>query len=161
MIFPDRPPKTTQRLPQSSRRLLGYTLVELMIVLVILAILGAFAYPSYYEIIRKGRRAEGRTALAELMLQQERYATQHNSYREFPSGADYTPFKTHSGDRGSSHAHYLLSAQACQIDEQEQDLADCVQLHAHPQSPDPRTGTLSYNSLGAKSCTGSQPDLCW
>ena len=40
----------------------GFTLIELMIVVAIVAILGAIAYPSYLDSVRKGKRAEGRTA---------------------------------------------------------------------------------------------------
>ena len=43
----------------------GFTLIELMIVVAIVAILAAIAYPAYTESVRKGRRAEARTALAE------------------------------------------------------------------------------------------------
>ena len=40
----------------------GFTLIELMIVVAIVAILAAIAYPAYTESVRKGRRAEARTA---------------------------------------------------------------------------------------------------
>jgi type IV pilus assembly protein PilE len=139
----------------------GYTLIEIMLVVALLGILLSYALPNYQEAVRKGRRAEGRTALGELMLQQERYATQHNSYQAFGSGASDTPFKTHSGDRGQAQAHYLLSAQACEIEEQPQPITDCIELLATPQSQDPRAGTLRYDSLGVKSCTGSDPSSCW
>ena len=51
----------------------GFTLVEVMIVVAIVGILASIAYPSYQESVRKGRRAQARTALSELVQQQERY----------------------------------------------------------------------------------------
>ena len=67
------------------RRQSGFTLIEVMIVTAVVALLAALAYPSYTDSVRKGRRAEGRTALLELMQQQERFMTQRNTY------ASWTP----------------------------------------------------------------------
>jgi type IV pilus assembly protein PilE len=58
----------------------GFTLIELMIVVTVVAILGAIAYPSYMDSVRRGWRAEARTALMQEMQQQERLYTQRASY---------------------------------------------------------------------------------
>ncbi|WP_303907631.1 type IV pilin protein [Thiohalomonas denitrificans] len=50
----------------------GFTLIELMIVVGIVAILAAIAYPSYQEYIRKAKRSDAMTALMELQLAQEK-----------------------------------------------------------------------------------------
>ena len=76
------------------RHIKGFTLVELMIVVAIVAILAAIAYPSYAESVRKGRRAEARAALTELLQQQERFMTQNNTYRAFAAGATGVSFIT-------------------------------------------------------------------
>ena len=70
------------------RGMRGFTLIELMITVAIVGILASIAYPSYIESVRKGRRAEARAALTELMQQQERFMTQNNTYRAFASGTD-------------------------------------------------------------------------
>ena len=50
----------------ASRRHAGFTLVELMITVVILAIVVSIAMPSYSVQVRKSRRTEARTALLDL-----------------------------------------------------------------------------------------------
>lgn len=53
-------------------RIAGMTLIEVMVVVVIVGILAAIAYPSYLNSIRKSRRAEGVAALNSVQLAQEK-----------------------------------------------------------------------------------------
>jgi type IV pilus assembly protein PilE len=56
------------------------TLIELMVVVAIVALLGAVATPLYLDSVRKGRRADGIAALNQLMLMQERYRANQPQY---------------------------------------------------------------------------------
>lgn len=58
----------------------GFTLIELMIVVVIIAILAGIAYPSYDEYVKRGNRTEGQALLSEAAATQERYFSQNNTY---------------------------------------------------------------------------------
>lgn len=58
----------------------GFSLVELMFVVVIIAILAAVAYPSYIDTVRKTRRAEAMDGLQRIQLAQERWRADHSSY---------------------------------------------------------------------------------
>jgi type IV pilus assembly protein PilE len=51
----------------------GFTIVELMIVVVVVGILSAIAYPSFANSLRKGRRSEAMAALAGVQQAQERW----------------------------------------------------------------------------------------
>ena len=58
----------------------GFTLIELMIVLVVMAILVAIAYPSFVNIMIRNDRCDAREALAALQLAQERHRAQNSTY---------------------------------------------------------------------------------
>lgn len=63
-------------LRSSKRRVSGFTLIELMVVLTILAIIMLIGYPMYTQQTLKGRRADARAGVMELAMAQEReYAT--------------------------------------------------------------------------------------
>ena len=157
------------------RRQAGFTLIELMIVVAIVGILATIAYPSYRESVLKGRRAEARTALLELMQQQERYMTQRGAYLKFiaDNPAAAAIFKIYSGDAvTAANAKYKLSAAQCPAASggTQPSLAECIQLTATPQSADPVVNALSLTSTGARSCDGvtsgsptitANPKLCW
>jgi type IV pilus assembly protein PilE len=143
----------------------GFSLIELMIVVAIIGIMASIAYPSYVSSVLKGKRAEGRAALAELMQQEERYMTQMNTYLSFtnsagttvPAGAA-TTFKTFSGD-SLAKAAYLLKASTC---DSTTNINDCVMVEAVPRSTDAEAGTLQMLSTGVKTCTGgTTPSVCW
>ena len=62
------------------RRLAGFTLIEVMIVVAIVAILSAIAFPSYQESVRKSKRADARTQLLEVAQFMQRFYSQNDRY---------------------------------------------------------------------------------
>lgn len=69
------------------RKQSGITLIELMIVIVIIGILAAVAYPSYQNSVRKARRADGAAALTNVQLAQEKLRSSCRFYAQNLAGA--------------------------------------------------------------------------
>ena len=62
------------------RRLTGFTMVEIAIVLVIVSLLAAFAYPSYLSQVRKSRRADASIVIESMAQEQERFFSRFRTY---------------------------------------------------------------------------------
>jgi type IV pilus assembly protein PilE len=64
----------------SQRRGDGYTLLEVMIVVVIVAVLAAIALPSYLEHLRKSSRAEAQSTLTDAASRQQQFLVDRRRY---------------------------------------------------------------------------------
>lgn len=84
----------------------GFTLIELMIVVAIIGILAAIAYPSYREYVRKSNRAEATVILMESAQALERFYSINGSYLN--SGNVAAVFSTRAPVNGA--ATYTIAA---------------------------------------------------
>ncbi len=117
----------------------GFTLVELMVTIAIVALLLTTAMPAYRAYSEKLMIVDGRNHLVELMYLQHKY---------FAEKATYTvdPVK-HLGveDTLSDKGHYRVTAAACGGG-----IAECVRLSAAPAAEDSGLQTLTLDSRGAR-----------
>lgn len=141
----------------------GFSLLQVIIALAVVGILAGIAFPSFKEASRKAKRTEGRSALYQLMLQEERFYSQYNRYIAFSAGTadeDEKQFKWYSGNSPGSSA-YEIKAEACPSET----IRDCVRLVAMPgtanvdaQFTDPLCGNLVITSTGEKDANTPE---CW
>ncbi|NHZ64360.1 type IV pilin protein [Massilia genomosp. 1] len=147
------------------KRSRGFTLIETMIVMTIIALLAALAYPGYQGFVVKARRTEAQAALLDLMQKQERYYTQHNRYLAFSAdqdGPEQARFKWWSGGSAKSSA-YELRGKPCAG----QAIARCIVIEAIPGTDrvdatfrDGACQTLTLDSAGEHTASGSATG-CW
>ncbi|MCD6045631.1 MAG: pilE [Gammaproteobacteria bacterium] len=128
----------------------GFTLIELMIVIVIISILAGIAYPSYTAYVERGRRSDGQSALLDLSHRMDQYFSEHKSYK----GATLAQLGI---TETSPEGYYNLSINDISGNSY---TANAVPLGA--QSSD-KCGTLTLNQLGQRSFTGTSATLseCW
>jgi len=58
----------------------GFTIIELMITVVIIALIAGLGIPSYQSSVRKSKRTEAKAVLLELMARQEQYFSETRAY---------------------------------------------------------------------------------
>ena len=145
----------------------GFTLIELMIVVVVVGILSAVAYPSYRDYVMKGKRAEGKAALLKAAQMQERYYSDKATYLAdlaplFGLGAGATVYSSENPSNPGGSAAYTIATEAptpaCPINA-------CFSLVATPRAPHDDTvcGNFTLTSTGTRASVGgtkSTTDLC-
>lgn len=132
-----------------NKRLYGFTLVELMIVVAIVGVLAAVALPAYTEHVRSGKRGEAKADLAELAQFMERFYTENNTY---VGAAASLPFN--QSPRGAGQANYTIRVTAAD--------AESFTLSAARTGSmtDDRCGTLTLNERGQKGAAAGVSN-CW
>ena len=127
----------------------GFTLIELMIVVAIVGVLAAVAYPSYKRSVEKSRRAEGKALVLDAANRQERRFGDTNKYTDDMTKLGYAadPVTSENGhyqvDSASSTTgffDFILTATAVGV-----------------QVADTNCATMSINNVGQKTPTSG----CW
>jgi len=79
----------------------GVTLMELMIVVVIISILTAIAYPSYRQYVARAKRNEAKAGLLQIATLQERFYLQNNTYTTDLTNLGFTVAANAPSDTGT------------------------------------------------------------
>jgi len=135
----------------SLRKVTGFTLIELMIVLAIVAITAAIALPSYQNQIEKTRRSAAKSDLVELASFMQRFYTENNRFDQ-DRGAVAIALPFNESPQDGAAKYYDLTLVVAQ---------SSYTLKSTPkgtQSGD-FCGTLSLAHTGAK--THSSGSDCW
>ena len=154
--------------PLAATRLAGFTLIELVIVIVIVSVLASIALPAYQESMRKGRRADAKTGLMDAANRQERFMLDRSAYTKDMKNLGF------GGDPMISEEGYYsidvdesATASLCGYAFDPNDNAPpCYVLSATPvaggaQADDARCTKFILDSSGARQAEGSAAAECW
>ena len=132
----------------------GFTLIELMIVVAIVGILGAVAYPSYVANVERGQRSEARTALLEAQQFMERFYVANSRYSTNVDGTGSPALPTRLQNVPISGSRYALSVSAVTLNSY-----TLTAAHTGADS----CGDLTLTNTGVKGRSGTTPSVqdCW
>ena len=135
----------------------GFTLIELMIVVALIAILAAIGFPTYQDQMRKARRSEATAVLLDIAARMERFYADRGTYTgaTIGAGAGTDVYTSTTSENG----HYTLTINPL--------AAESFTLNATPvvggaQDGDD-CGVFTLTSAGTKGFTGAGGTVikCW
>lgn len=135
------------------RQAAGFTLIELMIVVAVVGILAAIAYPSYTEHIRKSRRAEVQSVLMDIGTREQQLLLDTRTFKD-TTDACSTPILNVTPS-ASVCGNYTIKVSVTTS------APPTFTATATPKNAQTRDtcGTLTLTHTGAMSATGT--GTCW
>ena len=135
--------------------MVGFTLIELMVVVAVVGILASIAYPSYQDYVRRSNRTQAISVLMESSQFLERNFTEANRYDQNAAGTAISlPFNQSPKEGSATYGITVASASATTFSLAATPIAGTV-------SASDACGTLTLNNLGQKGVGGLDVSTCW
>lgn len=136
-------------------RHVGFTLLELLVVIVVLGLLLSIAVPNYSAYVERSRRSDARSALLEIASAQERIYFERTQYT-----GTVTDVWSHQvgGQAVSSEGFYAITVALTDDDPNRFTATATAQ---GKQAGDADCTSFSIDDTGLKSATGDTATECW
>ncbi|HIG64947.1 MAG TPA: type IV pilin protein [Methyloprofundus sp.] len=132
-------------------RNLGFTLIELMIVVAVIGILLSIAYPSYTEYVLRAKRGDGKAGILRVQLAEEKHRANNVSYGSL-AAMDLVASGVTSMD--SPDKYYTLTVSGTS--------GTAYTINAASKFTDDKCGNLSIDQDGTKTESGTDTAAnCW
>lgn len=147
----------------------GFTLVELMVVVAIVAILTVIVIPSYQGVVERGNRSDIITHANTIAMRQEQYFSENLSYTSELTGEDSLNFGSDMSPSGKGHAEITVTPNNCDpTDPVNRCTGYVISVirdfnNSNPSEAQLRCGTLTLNNLGVRGVehSGGTVEECW
>jgi type IV pilus assembly protein PilE len=132
----------------------GFTLIELMIVIVIVGVLAAIALPAYQDYAQRARRADAKTSLLEVQMAMEKWRANNATYTTDMTDLGYSA----ATNNASKEGYYILDLPSAAS-------AAAYTIQAAPTGiqagDDCGTFTITVNNGGESYTAGGDDTTCW
>lgn len=137
----------------------GFSLIELMVVVAVMAILATVVIPTYDRYVTAARRADGRAGITDVALAQERYISVYQKYTQdwnelWNKAALDREIKQVGSVIYSPKQHYSLAVTAGTT-------TFSITATRVPATADAECTSMTLTSAGVKSGTGTKSEKCW
>jgi type IV pilus assembly protein PilE len=138
----------------------GFSLIELMTVLVVIAVLAVIVYPSYQAYILKSHRPTAINAILDVASREERYYTTNNSYTSSMTTLGYSADPYPVSNSTDSH-WYDISVLSVTAATSTAPAHFTVQAVPQGNQATDSCGNFTYTDLGVRAVTSGSLSDCW
>jgi len=117
----------------------GFTLIELMITVAIVAILASIAMPSYENYTRRANRSDGLDTIHNILIAQERYYADNMEY-----ASNLVKLGSATNSMTTPRGHYSISIRQCTG----MGFGQCAEIVATANGSQAKDGNLVFNTAG-------------
>lgn len=132
----------------------GFTLVELMIVVLVIAIIASIAVPSYRSFITRAQRSDATAALLRVRSAQEKFFLQN---RQYMTNADLVA----AGLNASEHGFYTVTSALDGARPLPNFALTAVPVAGGPQAVDTACTSFTLDDMGTRGSAPNPPPTCW